>query len=86
MKFWQKLPGYGEIPEMQKSSVFDQTYHQYLAKILTIDYLGRADMLGVERDDQALLIPLYDTKYLLSGKGISARDGIPVVGVAPQQL
>ena len=63
---------------MQKSPVFDQTYHQYLAEILLIDYLARADMLGVEKDDDALLIPLYDTMYLVSGKGISAKDGSPV--------
>lgn len=63
---------------MQKSSVFDQAYHQYLAEILTIDYLARADMLGVERNDESLLIPLYDKVYLLSGKGIGAQDGTPV--------
>jgi hypothetical protein len=63
---------------MQKSPVFDETYHQYLAEILTIDYLSRADMLGVEQRDGTLLIPLYDTTYLLSGKGIAAQDGTPV--------
>jgi hypothetical protein len=60
---------------MQKSSVFEQTYQHYLAQISSIDYLARADLLGAERDGEALIIPLYDRFYSVSGTAIEGRDG-----------
>lgn len=60
---------------MQKSSVFEQTYQHYLARISRIDYLARADLLGVERDGEALVIPLYDRLYTVSGTAIEGLDG-----------
>ena len=60
---------------MDKSAVFEETYRHYLAEIETIDYLARADLLGVETDGEALLIPLYNRTYSVSRSGISARGG-----------
>ena len=60
---------------MDKSAVFEETYRHYLAEIGTIDYLARADLLGVETDGEALLIPLYNRTYSVSRSGISARGG-----------
>jgi len=70
---------------MQKSSVFEQTYQHYLAQIRTIDYLARADLLGAERDGEALIIPLYDRLYSVSADAIegvdktSANDAVRVI-------
>ncbi|MEJ2135269.1 MAG: DUF3786 domain-containing protein [Desulfofustis sp.] len=63
---------------MQKAAVFDQTYRQYLAKIGAIDYLSRADLLGVEVDGSALIIPLYHRSYAVSSKGIEGLGGVAV--------
>ena len=63
---------------MQRSSVFEETYQNYLQQIKTINYIARADMLGVNSAGSDLEIPLYDSVYLLSGDGIEAVDGTPV--------
>jgi hypothetical protein len=60
---------------MEKSAVFEETYLHYLAEIGTIDYLARADLLGVEADGEALIIPLYNHTYAVSPTGINARGG-----------
>lgn len=59
---------------MEKSSVFEQTYQNYLAEIRNIDYLSRADLLGVETDGVALIIPLYDQTYSVSGESIEVLE------------
>lgn len=61
---------------MKKSSVFEETYQKYRAKIGTIDYLSKAEALGVERDSDDLLIPLYDTLYRFGAKGILPPAGV----------
>ncbi|MGI9537222.1 MAG: DUF3786 domain-containing protein [Desulfocapsaceae bacterium] len=63
---------------MQKSTVFEQTYQRYLAEIGQIDYLARADLLGVEVDGEALIIPLYDRSYSVSSKSIDGLEGVAV--------
>ena len=63
---------------MQKSTVFDQTYQRYLAEIDRIDYLSRANLLGVEVDGEALIIPLYDQCYSVSSQGIDGLGGVVV--------
>jgi len=60
---------------MQKSSVFEQTYQQYLTQISAIDYLARADLLGAESDGKRLIIALYDRLYSVSGDAIEGLDG-----------
>ncbi len=61
---------------MEKSAVFEQTYHHYLKELKEIDYLSRAELLGVEVQDGALIIPLYNTRYVVSGDGIEGFDQI----------
>jgi hypothetical protein len=65
---------------MRLSPVFDQTYKHYLLEIGEIDYLAKAELLGVERDAESLIIPLYNETYTLSRDGITAQDGrdVPV--------
>ncbi|NNK56714.1 MAG: hypothetical protein HKP44_05325, partial [Desulfofustis sp.] len=60
---------------MEKSAVFEETYRHYLAELGTIDYLARADLLGVEADGEELIIPLYNRTYSVSSTGINAREG-----------
>lgn len=59
---------------MEKSSIFEQTYRQYLSEIGSIDYLAKADKLGVETDGDALIIPLYDQMYAVSAASIESLD------------
>lgn len=59
----------------QQSRVFAETYQSYLAEIRAIDYLSRADILGVAVENEALLIPLYDKIYRLSREGITEDGG-----------
>ena len=61
--------------KLEKSAVFEQTYRHYLAEIGTIDYLARADLLGVEADGEKLIIPLYNRTYSVSPTGINPRGG-----------
>ena len=63
---------------MRKSSVFEQTYRHYLAEIGRLDYLARADLLGVERSGEELVIPLYDRSYAVSASAIEGVGGAPV--------
>jgi hypothetical protein len=52
------------------SKVFDETYRGYLEEIRDIDFLSKADMLGLQRDNKYLVIPLYDKIYRFSAEGI----------------
>lgn len=63
---------------MQKSTVFEQTYQRYLAEIGQIDYLARADLLGVEVHNEALVIPLYNQSYSVSSESIDGLGGVVV--------
>ncbi len=63
---------------MQKATVFDQTYQRYLAEIGRIDYLSRANLLGVEVAGEALVIALYDQTYSVSSQGIEGLGGAVV--------
>ena len=62
----------------EKSAVFETTYGRYLEQLAAIDYLDRADRLGVEVADRELVIPLYGTPYVLSREGVRSLDGQPV--------
>ena len=63
---------------MQRSPVFDETYQHYLVEISSLDYLSRGDILGVEIEDNCLIIPLYDEIYRLSKKGVDEIHAGPV--------
>ncbi len=56
--------------------IFAETFAAYLREIRGVDYLARAEPLGLSIEGGALVIPLYDDVYLLSGTGVVARNGI----------
>lgn len=58
-----------------RSKVFDETYRRYVEEIRQLDFLAKADSLGVESENGALIIPLYNKLYRFSAEGISAEDG-----------
>jgi len=59
---------------MVRSAVFAQTYHNYLEQIFQIDFLSRAEILGLKRDGDKLIIPLYDNVYTFSAEGLTEND------------
>ncbi len=60
---------------MKRSTVFEETCHHYLEQIRQIDFLAKAEMLGVDRVKDRLIIPLYDRIYSLSVQGLSEKGG-----------
>ncbi len=60
---------------MVQSSVFANTCHSYLDQVQQIDFLAKAKMLGLERDGDSLIIPLYGTVYSFSAQGLSEESG-----------
>lgn len=60
---------------MSISPVFDETYRHYLSLIKDIDYLAKAELLGVQREGSSLVVPLYDVTYQVSEEGIFDLDG-----------
>jgi hypothetical protein len=60
---------------MAKNPVFEETYQNYLAEINRIDFLSRAELLGVKREGEQLIVPLYDKTYNVSAAGIVAENG-----------
>lgn len=61
--------------QVTRSKVFDETYKDYLTVIRQTDFLAKAVSLGAEVDDNALLIPLYDTVYRFTEEGITRPSG-----------
>ncbi len=59
----------------KKSEVFQQTYHSYLAQINEIDFLAKADILGLEKEGNKLLVPFYNKTYSFSKNGIELQNG-----------
>jgi hypothetical protein len=60
---------------MQKSSVFEETYHNYLAQIAELDFKKVADQLGAEMVGDELIIPVFGKPHRISAAGISAPSG-----------
>lgn len=58
-----------------RSEVFAKTYQEYLRQIREIDYLAKADILGLDRVGDTLRIPIYNSTYWFSESGIAADDG-----------
>lgn len=61
-----------------QSRVFAETFQGYLKEIQNIDFLSRADVLGVAAENGALVIPLYDKVYTFSREGITPPGGEPL--------
>jgi len=63
---------------MKRSAVFAQTYQYYLDQINQIDFLARAEMLGLKKDGVSLVIPLYDKVYFISSEGLREENGAEI--------
>lgn len=59
-----------------ESSVFEKTYEDYLKRIGKLDFRAVEEILGVESEEDAVEIPLFETPYRVSVKGISDPGGI----------
>jgi hypothetical protein len=53
-----------------KSSVFEETYQNYLAQLAGIDFVSKADILGVKIKDSEASVPLMGKTYRVSPKGV----------------
>lgn len=60
---------------MQKSSVFEETYTNYLAQIARLDFNKIADQLGAEIVADELIIPVFGKPHRISAAGISGPSG-----------
>lgn len=59
---------------LPRSEVFARTYEDYLRQICRIDFLAKADILGLEREDDTLIIPIYNRLYRFDSSGIKSSD------------
>jgi hypothetical protein len=60
---------------MQKSSVFEETYNNYLAQIAELDLKKIADRLGAEAAGDELIIPFFGKPHRISAAGITEPSG-----------
>ena len=60
---------------MEKSSVFEETYTNYLAQIGGLDFNKIADRLGAEMVGEELIIPFFGKPFRISAAGISEPAG-----------
>ena len=58
-----------------KESVFKKTYENYLAQVDEADFNSVKQKLGVEVENNEMIIPLFGKLYNVSGTGISDPDG-----------
>ena len=63
------------MTQMQGSKIFAKTCQKYFEEVCRTDFLMRAEILGLEVEKQALVIPLYDQFYFFSSDGIGASGG-----------
>ena len=60
---------------MDKSSVFAETYANYLARIAELDFVRIAGRLGTELSGGELMIPFLGNSYRVSRLGLSDTSG-----------
>ena len=60
---------------MEKSSVFEETYNNYLARIAELDFNKIADQLGAEVVGDELIIPFFGKPHRISAEGITDPSG-----------
>jgi len=60
---------------LEKSSVFEETYKQYLDQISGIAFKPLAEKLGVKVENDEVIIPFLDEQYIVSGRGIIGPSG-----------
>ena len=61
--------------DMDKSSVFEETYANYLARIAGLDFKQIVDRLGAELVGDELIIPFFGKPIRISVAGISEPSG-----------
>ncbi len=61
--------------KMQKSSVFEETYTNYLARIAELDFSKIAGRLGGETAGEELVIPIFGNPHRISCDGLSDPSG-----------
>lgn len=59
----------------EKSSVFEETYNNYLVQIAELDFNKIADQLGAEMIGDELIIPIFGKPHRISAEGISDPSG-----------
>ena len=59
----------------QISSIFEETYQNYLTQLAGIDFASRAETLGIEIRDGEALVPLMGKTYRVSPKGVFDPSG-----------
>lgn len=57
------------------ASIFSKHYHDYLAKLATLELPARADRLGAVVEGDGLRLRLLGREYLLSSKEVVGEDG-----------
>jgi hypothetical protein len=60
---------------MNPSSVFEETYTNYLARIDGLDFKNIADRLGAEMVGEELIVPFFGNPLRVSAAGISDSSG-----------
>jgi hypothetical protein len=58
-----------------KSSVFDETYNQYLARIAQIDFKPKEEILGIQVEGNEIVIPFFGRPYRVSTTKIVNPSG-----------
>lgn len=59
----------------EKSSVFEETYANYLAQIAGLDFKKITAQLGAELHGDEMIIPFFGTPHRISAAGISDASG-----------
>jgi hypothetical protein len=59
----------------QRSEIFEKNYMQYCAQIADLDFTALKEKLGIEQDQDQVIIPFFDNKYLVSKEGIFDKSG-----------
>ncbi len=55
---------------ISKSSIFEETYQNYLTQLAEVDLASVADILGIEIKDGEALVPLMGRTYRVSPQGV----------------
>lgn len=54
-----------------KASVFEETYEKYLSQIAETDFAAKQEILGIKKEGDEAVIPLFGKPYRVSQRGIS---------------
>jgi len=63
------------MPDSHVGSVYEQTYRHYLAQLANLSLEGKEALLGIAREDHAVLIPYFGRTVRLTDAGLADEDG-----------